>query len=260
MGFRVSSAPMSFAGPVTTLKTPAGIPASRARTARARAENGVWAAGFITTGQPAASAGAALRVIMAEGKFQGVIAAQTPTGCLITRIRFPGCPMGMVSPYTRLASSANHSTKPAPYKTSPRDSANGFPCSVVMIKARSSWCLIMRSCQFRIIQDRCRAVIFRQAGQAASAASMAQAVSARPREGTVPTSSPVAGLYTVSVVLSAASIHFPATKHWLQNSSCFFNFIQYTSNHIRKQYTIQKATSVRHSITACFFICEKQNI
>ena len=34
--------------------------------------------------QPAASAGAALRVIMALGKFQGVIAAQTPTGCLNT--------------------------------------------------------------------------------------------------------------------------------------------------------------------------------
>ena len=39
----------------------------------------------MTTGQPAASAGATLRVIIAMGKFQGVIAAQTPTGCLSTR-------------------------------------------------------------------------------------------------------------------------------------------------------------------------------
>ena len=36
--------------------------------------------------QPAASAGPALRVIMALGKFQGVIAAHTPTGCLSTRM------------------------------------------------------------------------------------------------------------------------------------------------------------------------------
>ena len=33
--------------------------------------------------QPAANAGAALRVIIAAGKFQGVIAAQTPIPCLI---------------------------------------------------------------------------------------------------------------------------------------------------------------------------------
>ena len=37
------------------------------------------AGGLITNVQPAASAGAALRVIMALGKFHGVIAATTPT-------------------------------------------------------------------------------------------------------------------------------------------------------------------------------------
>ena len=41
-------------------------------------------AGLTTMVQPAASAGAHLRVIMAFGKFQGVIAAHTPTGCLST--------------------------------------------------------------------------------------------------------------------------------------------------------------------------------
>jgi hypothetical protein len=34
--------------------------------------------------QPAAIAGAALRGIIAIGKFQGVIAAQTPIGCRMT--------------------------------------------------------------------------------------------------------------------------------------------------------------------------------
>ena len=64
--------------------------------------------------QPAASAGAHFRVIMAFGKFQGVIAAHTPTGCLNTMIRRELVGAGIMSPYTRFASSANHSTKAAP--------------------------------------------------------------------------------------------------------------------------------------------------
>ena len=66
-------------------------------------------AGLITWVQPAASAGAALRVIMAAGKFQGVTAAVTPTGCLIRMMRLSFEWAGTVSPYTRRASSANHS-------------------------------------------------------------------------------------------------------------------------------------------------------
>ncbi|MNY46887.1 hypothetical protein D3C86_1821100 [compost metagenome] len=54
------------------------------------AENGVWAAGFNTMAQPAAKAGPALRVIIALGKFQGVIAATTPIGCFMTRMRLSG--------------------------------------------------------------------------------------------------------------------------------------------------------------------------
>ena len=40
--------------------------------------------------QPAAKAGPALRVIMAFGKFHGVIAATTPMGCLTDKIRLSG--------------------------------------------------------------------------------------------------------------------------------------------------------------------------
>gem|GEM_PF-5812321 len=68
----------------------------------------------MTTGQPAASAGATLRVIIAKGKFHGVIAAHTPMGCLSTNKRRLLSNCGRVSPFTRLASSANHSTKLAP--------------------------------------------------------------------------------------------------------------------------------------------------
>ena len=58
--------------------------------------------------------GATLRVIMASGKFHGVMAAHTPMGVLSTIRRRLLSNCGSVSPLTRLASSAYHSTKLAP--------------------------------------------------------------------------------------------------------------------------------------------------
>ncbi len=104
---------MPLLGPVITLHTPAGSPARSASTAIASAENGVWLAGRITPVQPAAQPGPALRVIIAAGKFHGVMAANTPIGSFCTMMRRPACGCGMVSPYTRLPSSANHSIKEA---------------------------------------------------------------------------------------------------------------------------------------------------
>ncbi|MCY1422667.1 hypothetical protein D9M71_383590 [compost metagenome] len=98
MGLLVSSPPTSPAEPVTTLSTPFGMPARSASSARARAEYGVWDAGLSTMVQPAASAGPALRVIIAEGKFHGVMAAVTPMGCLITIRRLSGWWPGIMSP------------------------------------------------------------------------------------------------------------------------------------------------------------------
>src|SRR6478752_8431141 len=87
IGFEVISPPISFDPPVTQEKTPFGTPARSANSHRAKAENGVAVAGFSTIVQPAANAGPALRVIIAAGKFQGVIAAHTPIGSLSTTIR-----------------------------------------------------------------------------------------------------------------------------------------------------------------------------
>src|SRR5687767_12607718 len=80
VGFDVSSPPMTEADPVTTLKAPLGTPARSASSARASAEYGVLVAGLATTVQPAASAAPTFRVIIAFGKFHGVIVAATPTG------------------------------------------------------------------------------------------------------------------------------------------------------------------------------------
>ncbi len=61
------------------------------------------------TGQPTAIAGDTLRVIMDMGKFQGVMAATTPTGCFITTGRLVADTVCRTSPLTLLHSSANHS-------------------------------------------------------------------------------------------------------------------------------------------------------
>ncbi len=61
------------------------------------------------TGQPTAMAGDTLRVIMDMGKFQGVMAATTPTGCFITTGRLLADTVCSTSPLTLLHSSANHS-------------------------------------------------------------------------------------------------------------------------------------------------------
>jgi hypothetical protein len=97
-GLEVNSPPVSRDGPVMTLQTPGGMPARSASTASANAEKGVCEAGRITPVQPAAQPGPALRVIMAAGKFQGVMAAKTPIGSFITRTRRPLAFCGMVSP------------------------------------------------------------------------------------------------------------------------------------------------------------------
>ena len=58
----------------STWKTSAGPPAATHNSARRMAVSGDCSAGFRTTLHPAARAGAALRVIMAAGKFHGVMA------------------------------------------------------------------------------------------------------------------------------------------------------------------------------------------
>ncbi len=104
----VSAGPITRLSPVTTLNTPGGTPACSASSARARALKGVAEAGLSTTVQPAAKAGATLRVIMAAGKFHGVIAATGPTGCLRVRMRSRPVGLGITAPSSRSASEANH--------------------------------------------------------------------------------------------------------------------------------------------------------
>ena len=74
--------------PMITLNAFEGAAVSLAQRlkirASASADSGVSSAGFAVCEQPAASAGASLRAIIASGKFHGVIAKVAPTGSRMT--------------------------------------------------------------------------------------------------------------------------------------------------------------------------------
>ena len=92
------SATMPEEREVTRLTTPGGAPASSIARRTSAAVSGVALAGLTTLAQPAAMAGPSLRVIMAAGKFHGVIAAATPTGWRRTMTRLAGFIAGTTCP------------------------------------------------------------------------------------------------------------------------------------------------------------------
>mmetsp|Transcript_1496 Transcript_1496/g.4434 ORF Transcript_1496/g.4434 Transcript_1496/m.4434 type:complete len:340 (+) Transcript_1496:1230-2249(+) len=222
----ITSAVISLELPVRTDSTPLGTPARTASSASARAVSGVWLAGFSSSGQPAARAGEALRVIMDMGKFQGVTAYTTPMGLLITTNRLVDDGAWSTSPSTRLASSANHSMDPAPPVASTLDSLRGFPLSAVMMMATSSKLSITSWYHFFKMSARCLAVCPFQPANALSAAAIAFAVSPPRQLGTVAITSCVDGLMTSTVSPSAESDHSPPISAWVLNSSgSFMSFL-----------------------------------
>ena len=72
-GCAAIDAPAVPPGPVTTLRTPAGMPASSASSPRRIAVSGVYDAGFRIAVLPAASAGATFQAAISSGKFHGTI-------------------------------------------------------------------------------------------------------------------------------------------------------------------------------------------
>lgn len=75
-----------------------GKPAATASLVNARQVNGVSRGGLMTTVQPAAKAGAIFLVIIAAGKFQGVMIPQTPTGSLMVMTAVECVEDGIVTP------------------------------------------------------------------------------------------------------------------------------------------------------------------
>lgn len=150
-----------FLSAVTMFTTPLGIPARTASAKRALAVNGVFPGLFVTTVQPAVNAGPILRVIIAAGKFHGVINPHTPTGSLTVKTRPFVIDTEIVSAYNRGASSLNNSMEAAAYLTSPWASVNGFPFPQVIKVAKSSRFCRMRSFQHHSSRDLSRTGVLR---------------------------------------------------------------------------------------------------
>ena len=86
-GSRTIAIPTWPPGPVTTLNTPSGRPASRVRSANLSAVSGVSDAGLSTTVLPAARAGAIFHDASRNGKFHGTIAPTTPMGWRSVKVK-----------------------------------------------------------------------------------------------------------------------------------------------------------------------------
>lgn len=200
-----------FFNAVMMFTTPGGIPARRESSARAFAVNGVSPGDFATTVHPAARAGATFLVIIAAGKFQGVMRPQTPMGCLIVITLLPGTEAPIVSPYALGASSENHSKKLAAYAASPFASARGFPFSQVINVARSSAFSVTRLYHFRSIFERSLGRVFRKVLNASAAAVIAFSVSLASNSGHVPINLPVDGSWTSKVAEEDAVTNSPLT-------------------------------------------------
>ena len=97
--------------PMPDIQDPGRQLGRSASLASASALSGVSLAGFSTTVQPAAIAGATLRAIIRAGKFHGVIAATTPTGWRSANRRRPSRLCGMTSRLRKW---------PAPLRACPR--------------------------------------------------------------------------------------------------------------------------------------------
>ncbi len=166
-------------------------------------------AGLTTTGQPAASAGASLRVIIAIGKFHGVMSSAGPTGRRSTSWWWVPAGARRVRPSIRTACSAYQRTYSAAYCTSARASASGLPPSAVTSAARSSARAVMASNSARSTSDRVRGATSRQAAPASCAAARAASPSAGPASATSNSTSVVAGSATGNVPPPVACRHSP---------------------------------------------------
>src|SRR5262245_6709747 len=141
-GWSTRARPTTEPLPLTRQSDPGGSPASSRIPARARAESGVASAGFSTTGQPAAIAGASLWATRFSGKLNGLIAPITPTGSRRVRASLPTpavlASIGTTSPASRLAATAANVKVSTARAASPRAWRMGFPDSAAIVRASGS--------------------------------------------------------------------------------------------------------------------------
>ena len=206
------TSPISAADPQTTLSQPAGNPASVSSSASRSADNGVCDAGFKTTAQPAARAGAILWATRLKGKLNGEIAPTTPIGTRSVMATFPvpagEASIGTTSPASLRASTAAMVKVDVARAASMRAAFIGLPASDEIVRATSS----ARSSTRRAVRSRIAARSCAGIGSAIarSAASTARRASSAPPCATRPTTEPSNGESTSSK--SPVSTHSPSIR------------------------------------------------
>ena len=87
IGWLIRASPVGSPGPVTTLSTGAGSPASSISAASRSTANVAYSDGLSTIVQPAARAGATFWANSGSGAFHGITAPTTPTGSRSVKAR-----------------------------------------------------------------------------------------------------------------------------------------------------------------------------
>ena len=172
--------------PVTTERTPSGIPAFVASSASDSAVRGVAGAGFKMATFPAARQGASFHVAIKSGKFQGTIRPQIPIGSRKV-MPMPSARLVSVSPVCKAIAPAKYSKTRAAAPTSHSASPIGLPAFRASMVARLAMFSRMMAASLRRTAPRSAGVFpdQRLSAIAARPAATAALTSASPHSATV---------------------------------------------------------------------------
>ena len=169
-----STASTASRSPCTTLKTPAGRPASASSSASRTEADGSRSEGFRRNVFPQASAIGNIHIGTMAGKLNGVIPAATPSGWRMEKLSTPCETFSLKLPFSSSGRPQANSTTSRPRAISPRASDSTLPCSRVRQAASAS---ALRATRSRNVNSTCArrpSEVSRQPGNARVAASTAR--------------------------------------------------------------------------------------
>lgn len=180
--------------PWSTLKTPAGNPASLSSSPRRTETDGSRSDGFKMTTLPVASALAVIHRGTMIGKLNGVMAATTPSDSRKECTSTPSATCEEKPPFKCSVTPQAYSTFSRPRAISPLASAMVLPCSDVISAASSSVWVTSKWRNVKRMLVRCERLELRHVCHATRAPATASSTTCVEGSGTRAVTSPVAGL------------------------------------------------------------------
>ena len=207
-----SSTSTASLSPCTTLRTPAGSPASRNSSAIRTGTEGSRSLGLSTKALPDAMAGPICHSGIIAGKLNGVIPATTPSGWRSEYTSMPVPTAVEYSPLSRCGAPMQNSITSTPRWMSPFASSRVLPCSRESSSARGSSSSRRSSRKRMNTRARFCGLVAAHAGCAASAFAIAARTSSPVARGTRACTAPVLGSKTSPKRPDAPSWRDPPTK------------------------------------------------